>query len=122
VRGYLNPGIYIVLFLATVTSFGSCTKNEPVPVAAFDYSGTNEFFVPCTVQFTNQSAQSYTWEWWFGSDSSVYTLDPPGSTLANPAHLYQKPGTYTITLRAYTESRKEWATAIKIVTIKDTIR
>jgi PKD repeat protein len=109
-----SPFLLLLLLLAS----GGCYKNEPVPSADFVYSGSNEFKVPCTVQFSNQSAQAYSYDWWFGSDSSIITTDPPGSTLKDPAHVYTKPGTFSVTLRAYTESRKEWASVIKTIVIR----
>ncbi len=113
---------YTFLFLPLLFYSGGCSKNEPVPSADFLFSGSNNFTVPCQVQFLNQSAQAFSYEWWFGCDSSITTLDPPGSTLQNPVYIYTKPGTFSITLRAYTKSRKEWASVIKTLIIKDTTR
>ena len=113
---------FTVLLLIMLLAAGGCYKNEPVPVADFNYAGNNEFKVPCTVHFTNQSIQAYSYEWWFGSDSSRATIDPPGSLLKDPVYIYNKPGKYTVSLRAYTESRKEWASVDKIITIKDTVK
>lgn len=107
-----------IMFFAS----GGCYKNEPVPSADFVFSGNNDFKIPCTVQFSNQSAQAYSYDWWFGSDSSVSTIDAPGSTMKDPAHLYAKPGKFSVTLRAYSESRKERASMVKIISIKDTAR
>ena len=108
----------LILLFASV----GCNKNEPVPAADFVYSGSNDFKVPCTVQFSNQSSQAFSYDWWFGSDSSVSTIDAPGSTMKDPVHLYSKPGKFSVTLRAYTQSRKEWASVIKTITIKDTTK
>ncbi len=102
------------LFLFLLLASGGCYKNEPVPSADFSFAGSNQFMVPCSVQFTNGSVNSFSWEWRFGDDSLSY--------LKNPAHLYTKPGKYEVYLRAYTESTKEWASVMKIVTIKDTIQ
>jgi PKD repeat protein len=113
---------FAVLPLFLLLGFAGCSKNEPVPAAAFAYSAGNQFKAPCTVQFTNQSSQAFSYDWWFGTDSSVAGIDAPGSTLRDPEFTYSKPGAYTITLRAYTESRKEWATAKQVITIKDTAR
>ena len=110
--------------LLTIIFFvsGGCYKNDPVPSADFIYSGSNNFKIPCTVQFSNQSAQAYSYDWWFGSDSSASTIDVPGSTMKDPAHLYSKPGKFPVTLRAYNESRREWASVVKFISIKDTAR
>lgn len=90
-----------------------CYKNEPVPSADFTYSGNNQFYVPCNVIFSNQSVNAFSYEWWFGDDST--------STEQNPSHTYLKPGKFEVRLRAYTESRDEWASQSKFITIKDTV-
>jgi PKD repeat protein len=105
-----NSSIVIVLSLFGVVA---CFKNEPVPTADFTYAGSHEFMVPCTVMFTNQSVNAFSFEWRFGDDSV--------STLENPKHLYSKPGKYDVYLRAYTESRNEWSSIIRVITIRDTI-
>jgi len=101
---------FIFMFLA----FTGCYKNEPIPTAEFVYAGDNGFKVPCTVMFTNQSVNSFSWKWRFGDDSV--------STLKEPSHTYTRPGKYDVYLRAYTESCKEWASVIKTITIKDTVQ
>jgi PKD repeat protein len=118
----MNFRKYTIFFLPFLLISGGCYKNEPVPSADFSYAGNNEFAAPCMVQFSNQSMQAYSYSWWFGSDSSVFNSEAPGSTLQNPSHLYQKAGTFSVTLRAYTSSRKEWASVIKTITIKDSVR
>jgi PKD repeat protein len=118
----MNKGKFAVIPLFLLLFSGGCYKNEPVPSAAFSYSGNNQFKVPCTVQFTNQSAQAFSYDWWFGDDSAMAGVDPAGSTLKDPAYTYNKPGKFTVTLRAYTESRKEWASVTQVITIKDTTR
>lgn len=103
-----------VLSVILIGSFllTSCYENETVPSAGFTFAGDNEFFIPCNVMFTNHSSDSYSWEWHFGDDST--------SVLKDPSHLYTRPGTYNVYLRAYTESRKEWASVIHQVVIRDT--
>jgi PKD repeat protein len=108
------------LFLLLLS--GGCAKNEPVPYAAFAFSGTNQFMVPCTVQFINQSVDAYSWDWWAGTDSSIVGINPPASTLKDPVFTYDHPGNFTVTMRAYTESRKEWATVKQVITIRDTLK
>ncbi len=103
---------YVFIFI--ILSGTGCYKNEPVPSADFIYAGNNQFKIPCTVIFTNQAVNSFSWEWRFGDDST--------STLKDPLHTYTKPGTYAIYFRAYTESRKEWASQLKEIVIKDTLR
>lgn len=49
---------------------------------------------PLTVQFTDKTSGSVKqWRWRFG--------DGKGSSAQHPAHTYEEPGTYTVTLRAY---------------------
>jgi PKD repeat protein len=102
-----------IVFVLSLFGVAACYKNEPVPTADFTYAGSNEFRVPCTVMFTNQSVNAFSYEWRFGDDSI--------STLESPKHLYNKPGKYDVYLRAYTESRNEWASIIRVVTIRDTL-
>lgn len=105
---------YTFFFLFLLLVSGGCYKNEPLPAADFSFAATNQFYIPSSVQFTNNSVNSFSWEWRFGDDSVSYAKDP--------VHLYRKPGKYEVYLRAYTESTKEWASVIKVVTIKDTVK
>ena len=91
-----------------------CYKNEPIPVAGFTYSGTNQFTIPCTVTFNNISTNAFSYLWRYGDDST--------SVLINPVHTYMRAGKYDVYLRAYTESRKEWASVIKTIIVKDTVK
>jgi PKD repeat protein len=93
---------------------GGCYKNEPVPSALFSVTGSNNFKIPCIATFTNNSVNSFSWAWNFGDDSV--------SALQNPVHIYLRPGQYPVTLRAYTQSRKEWSSLTQTVVIKDTIQ
>jgi len=106
-----NISCAFVIFLLASTA---CYKNEAVPSADFSYAGDNQFKIPCTVIYTNLSLNSFSWEWRFGDDSA--------STFKDAVHTYTKPGTYAVYLRAYTQSRKEWASQIKEIIIKDTLR
>jgi len=108
----LSKVILIPAFLLLAGS--SCYKNEPVPVADFTYKGTNGFKIPCTVTFINTSVNSFAWIWNFGDDSTSWAKEP--------VKLYTRPGKYLVTLRAYTESQKEWASTAQTVVIKDTIQ
>jgi len=101
----------IPAFLLLVS--GGCYKNEPVPVAAFTYNATNNFTIPCKVAFINNSENSFSWEWNFGDDSTSWAKEP--------VKIYSRPGNYLVTMRAYTESRKEWASASQTVVIKDSV-
>ena len=117
----MNFRKYTVFFLPLLLLAAGCSKNEPIPTSDFSYSGNNEFKAPCTVQFNNQSTQAFSYDWWFGADSSVITLDAPGSVMQNPSYLYTRAGSFSVTLRSYTASRKEWSSVIKTIIIKDSI-
>lgn len=106
--GFILAGMVILLAGTT-----RCYKNEPVPTADFTFSGNNGFKVPCNVKFTNRSTDAFSYEWFFGNDSV--------SSDTNPSHTYTLPGIYIVELRAYTESRNEWASKRKEVTILDTV-
>jgi len=110
----MNTRKFSFIFFILLFGASGCYKNEPVPAADFVYAGNNGFKVPCTVIFTNQSVNSFSWVWRFGDDSTA--------TLRDPSHTYTKPGKYEVYLRAYTESCKEWASIIKTITIKDTVQ
>lgn len=110
----MNPFRNKVLLLLTVAALGGCYKNEPIPTADFTFSGNNNFTIPCTVKFTNRSTNAFSYDWYFGNDSI--------SADTNPSHTYAKAGKYLVELRAYTESRREWASKRKEIVIKDTVR
>jgi PKD repeat protein len=103
-----------VILLFTVVVLSGCYKNEPIPTADFTYSGNNDFKIPCTVKFTNRSTHAFSYDWYFNYDSI--------STDTNPTHIYLNAGKYLVELRAYTESRNEWASMRKEIVIKDTIQ
>jgi len=107
----MSKAITIAAFLLIIS--GGCYKNEPVPVAAFTYTGTNEFKIPCRITFNNNCVNSFHWEWNFGDDSV--------SSAQAPVKYYTRPGSYVVTLRAYTDSYKEWATAAQTIVISDTV-
>ncbi|MBM3405473.1 MAG: PKD domain-containing protein [Bacteroidetes bacterium] len=101
--------LYPFLFLSMLALSG-CDENEPFPTAAFTYSGNNSFTEPCSLIFVNKSVNTFSWEWDFGDDSV--------STVKDPVHVYPEAGEYTVRLKAFTESRKEWAVAEKSIIIK----
>jgi PKD repeat protein len=74
----------------------------PMPPAADFTADPQAGQFPLTVQFTERSTGGIdSWLWNFGDGES--------STLQNPAHTYQNPGTYTVTLtvtNAYGSGRK----------------
>lgn len=102
------------LFWSAVLVFslllGSCEENEPVPVAAFSFTGSNNFKAPCTVFIVNESENAFSYEWIFSDSDSVFTD-------TNPVHTFLKAGNYDIRLRAYTQSRNEWASKSQTVKV-----
>jgi len=108
----VSKAISIAAFLLIISS--GCYKNEPVPVASFTYKGTNSFKVPCRITFINNSVNSYSWEWNLGDDSTSWAKEPE--------KLYTRPGSYIVTMRAYTQSYKEWASTAQTIVIKDTVK
>lgn len=104
---------YLILSLFILLASVACKKNEPVPTASFSYQGNNNFKVPCNVIFTNLSTNAYSYEWDFGDNSS--------STDKDPSHTYLKHGDFTVILKAYTESRYQWASTSQVISIKDTL-
>jgi len=66
-----------------------CLPVTQAPIAAFTSDFTT---ISCgsTVKFTDQSIQAFDWSWNFGDQST--------STLQNPTHTFNSPGTYTVSL------------------------
>jgi len=96
---YASPGTYTVSLTVsnsagsdTLVRTGYITVRAPgnPPVADFVGSPTSGT-APLSVQFTDQSTGNPTsWSWDFGDGGT--------STAQNPTHVYQNPGTYTVTL------------------------
>ena len=87
------------MFVAlTILNISGC-KDDEVPSAQpdFTYSG-NDAPAPCTVTFTNSSVDAVSYLWTFG--------DLDSSTAANPVHVFQEGGTFSVTLYAYNEENK----------------
>ncbi|MDX2138338.1 MAG: PKD domain-containing protein [Chloroflexota bacterium] len=94
-KTYNTPGTYDVILTAS-NAGGNSTATLQVtvtiapPVAAFVGSPTSGL-APLTVNFTDQSTGSPTsWLWAFGDGVFDFAQ--------NPAHTYNTPGTYTVTL------------------------
>lgn len=99
----------------------SCGDDDfPVPPAStvpdFEYVIDNDEFAPATVTFTNISivpdnvgTASYSWN--FGDGES--------STEANPSHLYEEPGAYSVNLVVTTSVSLEIRETTKVIVIKD---
>lgn len=87
-------------YTATLTDANGCSVQQtftvtvaPPPTAAFT-PGPNDC-APATISFTDNSTGAATYQWNFGDPSSG-ALD--SSSLQNPTHLYNSPGTYNVTL------------------------
>ncbi len=96
--------------------FSGCTKDNDIipeikkPVAAFSISDSNPI-AGGSISFTNQSLNASHYEWDFGDGNS--------SNSTSPAHIYEIPGNYTITLIAYGELDN--TSSSKEITVKGSI-
>ncbi len=97
----VNPTLYDSLscFLTTITGceLTLTTALQPtVPNASFTYTGQCEglFSFTNTTTISNNGQGTYVWN--FGDNTT--------STLTNPTHTYQTPGTYTVTLTVITDN------------------
>jgi len=81
------------------------------PIAAFTGSPTSGPY-PLTVNFTDQSSNGPTsWSWNFG--------DTGTSTAQNPSHVYNNPGTYTVTLTATNAAGSDQEIKVGYITVTD---
>ena len=103
---YQNPGTYTVTLTASSQTGGTSTKVKEGYITVSSSGGIVADFsatptsgtAPLTVQFTDISTGSPTmWNWNFGDGTSE-------GMLANPVHIYQNPGTYTVTLTASSQT------------------
>ncbi len=94
---YTTPGTYTVSLSASgpggtdvEIQTDLVTVASSVPVAAFG-AAPSAGFAPLPVQFSDSSSGAITtWSWDFGDGTS--------SSEPSPAHVYDQPGTYTVTL------------------------
>jgi len=117
---FVNPGVYNVT-LAITTSLG-CehlvmrTVNVlPSPIANFTFDGAclDQAMFFNDLSQPNGGGQIINWAWDFGDPASGTANY---STLSNPSHIYNQPGTYTVTLNI-TTSNTCIAAATKTVVI-----
>lgn len=66
------------------------TGNEDDPTADFTFTFVTDSIAPAEVQFNNQSVQADEFDWDFGDGNS--------SSMENPTHTYDQPGSYDVTL------------------------
>lgn len=115
---YTQPGTYTVMLLATNSTYGCTDTARQVIVvkyinSAFSFTSSylnNASCPPVVVRFTNKSTNAARVVWDFGDGAR-------SEGVFNPAHLYTKPGSYIITLQAYSDNGTEYTT-IDSVTIK----
>jgi gliding motility-associated-like protein len=96
-HSYTSPGTYTVKLTIIDTAYCNAPDTlkktisiAPLVVAQFETPPTG--CVPYTAQFNNTSIAGQTFLWNFGDNTT--------STATNPVHLYNTPGSYTITLIA----------------------
>lgn len=100
-KAFTQPGLYNVAL--TVTNPDGCKDSimrldyirVPDPQAKFSVPADLNVCPPVLAQFTNQSTGYQRSVWDFG--------DGGRSNLESPSHVYNLPGTYTVTLNAYSE-------------------
>jgi PKD repeat protein len=95
-HSYQNPGTYIVNLILDDTSYcnypDTATKTLRVsPVAKAQFVTPATGCAPYTAIFNNTSLGGIQFTWIFGDGSSP-------DTSSNPTHVYQNPGTYTVSL------------------------
>jgi PKD repeat protein len=95
---YTVAGLYTVTLTCVLASGCTTTTVKPgfieviAPVSNF-MSPTQAVCAPSLVNFVNQSTGAVSWHWDFGDGTS--------STNQNPSHIYNVPGTYTVTLISF---------------------
>jgi gliding motility-associated-like protein len=117
---YSIPGTYTVMLLAKSLTYGCTDTAKQVIIVKYINSAfsINTSYIsssscpPVLVHFTNTSsnASKVTWEFGDGARSE---------NVFNPTHLYTKPGTYIITLHAFSDNGTEYITSDSVV-IKST--
>jgi len=75
----------------TMTHYGYITA-IPLPVADFTPESTVSGVIPFSVTFTDTTINPTSWMWDFGDGNT--------STLQNPVHIYEFPGTFDVSLTA----------------------
>ena len=93
-KSYAAAGTYTVKL---VNQFATCADSIsktitvlPKPIASFTTDRTYSCSSPATIQFTNTTAGRFGYHWDFGDGST--------STVANPSHVYNAFGNYTVKL------------------------
>ncbi|WP_373840206.1 PKD domain-containing protein [Methanospirillum sp.] len=109
---YQNPGTYTVTFTASSLTGGTDTRVREGYITVSQSGGIVADFVgtptsgnvPLAVQFSDRSQGGPTmWSWVFGDGGTAL--------VANPVHVYQQPGKYTVSLTASNQASSN--TAVK---------
>ncbi|MDX8549241.1 PKD domain-containing protein, partial [Methanospirillum purgamenti] len=115
---YQNPGTYTVKLTASSQSSGTSTKVREGYITVSPSGGIIADFVgtptsgnaPLAVQFSDRSQGGPTmWAWEFGDGGSA--LD------ANPLHIYQQSGKYTVKLTASNQASSNTAIKADYITV-----
>jgi PKD repeat protein len=114
---YPTAGTYTVSLTAT-NEYGSDVVTQTsfitvkmLPVAGFTVN-VSEIIEGATVQFTNLSENAAGFVWSFEGGS------PASSTQANPAIVYHKAGTYSVSLKAFNEAGTDTRNETAMITVK----
>lgn len=87
---------YIIVFLFT----GCVTREDALqPEACFSYIPSGDIYPGDDVTFTNCSTDGETYYWDFGDGQDSYSM--------NPVHVYDEPGTYTVSVLVTNKSLKD---------------
>ncbi|WP_304020552.1 PKD domain-containing protein [Methanospirillum hungatei] len=115
---YQNPGTYTVKLTASSQTGGTSTKVREGYITVSPSGGIIADFVgtptsgnaPLTVQFSDRSQGGPTmWSWVFGDGGTAL--------VANPVHVYQQPGKYTVSLTASNQASSNTAVKADYVTV-----
>jgi DNA-binding beta-propeller fold protein YncE len=84
--------LFGLILLVSFTACKQTTQEPPLPStqADFSFQGTNNFYPPCTVGFTDQSLLAQSYQWDFGNGQS--------SNEQNPTVVYETFGDFTAKL------------------------
>ncbi len=86
------------------------SATTPCDAAAAFFANTTSGCAPLSVSFTNQSTGPVTsWSWNFGDGGTA--------TTQNPTHVFNTPGTYTVTLTANSASCNDAETKTNYITV-----
>jgi len=115
---YQTPGTYTVKLTASSQTGGTSTKVREGYITVSPSGGIIADFVgtptsgnaPLTVQFSDRSQGGPTmWSWVFGDGGTAL--------VANPVHVYQQPGKYTVSLTASNQASSNTAVKTDYVTV-----